>query len=249
MLLNIMTWNTGITESKEKHLENIIKYIKDYLEKDNSIAFLQQFPFKIYKKNTHPKDWEISPQYNRLIEVFSESDYKILANTFYKEGGIVMMTVSITKNMRSYVGELDKDSYPEYFQTSRESAVSFCKKGSSPKKESLLDILGIHARNGKDNQVYLNNLNNVDVGIVLGDFNAGDYLESENRAVFNNILKGYVCICDTATRVYKRSGKRTCIDHVFVKDALVTKCGNLIVHEDICFSDHFPISFTLQLEV
>ena len=109
-----------------------------------------------------------------------------------------------------------------------------------------ISFLSIHAQNDKDNKPYLEALPS-ETDFVLGDFNAGNYPDSENRETFNEILKDYICICNMPTKINK-NGRRTCIDHIFVKKEKVTRCANLIVHEEIQLSDHFPITFEFNLE-
>ena len=41
--------------------------------------------------------------------------------------------------------------------------------------------------------------------------------------------------------------RKSCIDHVFVHEKYVTHCSNLVVHEDIKLSDHYPITFEIEL--
>ena len=48
MKLNIMTWNTGITENLNnvEKCRQILNFIVEFLQKENSIVFLQQIVFK-----------------------------------------------------------------------------------------------------------------------------------------------------------------------------------------------------------
>ena len=111
-------------------------------------------------------------------------------------------------------------------------------------------IYGLHARAGEDNEAYLNELKKFEsADIVLGDFNAGDYSRCENRSVFREILKDYVCICNMPTKEIGDNGRidrRSCIDHVFIKNNIVDRCSSLVIHEDINISDHYPISFCIE---
>lgn len=109
-----------------------------------------------------------------------------------------------------------------------------------------LEIMGIHAHTGDKNKDYLKSLNNSSADIILGDFNAGDYEASENRLIFNSILKGHKNICNQDTYT-TANGHLTPIDHVFVHNDVVLKCSNLVVHNEIKHSDHFPL--TLEIDV
>ena len=229
--MNLMTWNTSLYSELISPKDNpkfklIINYVKTYLEKENSIVFLQEIPY------CSRETWKEHPLFSELIRIFTEKDYKVGYNIFSINQ--IMMTIAIYKADSTQLK--NKKAYPNEKATNREYAVSF---------NDLL-ILGIHAKNGKDNEAYLESLNS-EADIVLGDFNAGDYTDSKNRHIFNKILQKHICICNMPTRVDEKTGKRTCIDHVLVRDNLVTKCSNLIVHEDISYSDHFPISFEITL--
>ena len=87
--------------------------------------------------------------------------------------------------------------------------------------------------------------------IIVGDFNAGDYDQYPYWKIFRSILESHVCICNMPTKViFSSTGellRKSCIDHVFVRRELVSKCSCMKVHEDITFSDHYPITFGIGL--
>jgi len=228
--INVMTWNTGMKDLGSEDYErcdNIISYIKKFLESnDNPIVVLQEIPFKKKEKEL----WKTHPNFQKLKKEFGEA-YKTFYNSSYNNGYIIMMTVIITKN-ESNISKCPEEYYPNSEPTNRESGICF----------DGISILGVHARGGKDNESYLKSINGK-ADIILGDFNAGDYDKSENRVVFNNILSEHVNVCVLPTRVDPKTKRRTCIDHVFIKDHILVNCGNLVIHEDIHYSDHFPITF------
>lgn len=238
MKVEIMSWNTALTE-KFEHCENITKYIKEFLNKENSVAVLQQIPFK---KKINDK-WEIDLKYETIKKEFPKEQYCIFCNEEYNKGYIVMMTILITK-MKNFE-KADKIFYPNQKITNRECAVEM----KNESKEKFI-ILGIHASNGHENNKYLMSING-SADIILGDFNAGNYSESENIQTFNNILKDHVCICNMPTKEifdqYGRLKRKTCIDHIFVKRKLIPNCSNMVVHENIKYSDHYPISFEIEI--
>lgn len=229
--LNVLAWNTALyNEStfneKNEKFGQVIKYVKRHLEKENPIAFLQEIPY--VSKDT----WKKHSLFLELLKEFPEDRYNIRYNIFTEKQ--IMMTVAIS--IKDNTGLTDEKIYSNEKASNREIAVLF----------NDLNILGIHAKNGTENKAYLESLPD-EADIILGDFNAGNYSDSENSAVFNNILKEHVCICNMPTRVDPNTKKRTCIDHVFVKRNLVSKCSKLIVDEDIEVSDHFPLSFEIML--
>ena len=231
VIINIMTWNTSLYSEKtaqpfSKKCDIIFSVVKEQLRRENAVVFLQEIPY--YSNET----WEQHSLFSALSKEFSAENYDVLFNISNRKQ--IMMTIAIATKGSAILA--NDDVYPNGKPTNRECAVIF--KG--------LNILGIHARNAEDNEKYLKSINGR-ADIILGDFNAGNYLESENRILFNQILKNHICICNIPTRVDPFSERRTCIDHIFVREHLITRCSNLIVHENIKYSDHFPITFELEL--
>lgn len=246
MKISIFDWNTALTEKNvlSDDITTIIEFIYHYLEKDNSLAVLQQIPFKILSE-PRERIWRISPIYNRIIKVFSENEYKFFCNNFYNNGKVMMMTIVITK-MKEFK-PADKLFYPNAKITNREVAIEIQYKQN---KENFV-ILGVHAKNGVQNKSYLKSING-NADIILGDFNAGDYLESENREIFNSILNEHVCICNMPTKEIKNIKgeliRKSCIDHIFIKRKFISKCSNFEIFENVKCSDHYPISFEINLD-
>ncbi len=223
MSINVMTWNTGITEVLFDYnkCNDILSYVDDFLKKENAIVFLQQIVYKDPRNS-----WVKHEIYNMLLEKIEKYSIK-----FYSKSSF-MMTVAIASG-HSF-RKLDDCFLPVGRPKNRSIAVEF----------NNISFLGIHAENGKENKPFLENIMGK-ADVILGDFNAGNYLKSDNREIFNEILNEYVCICNMPTKITE-SGRRTCIDHVFVKEDIITKCSNLIVHEEIKLSDHFPITFEIN---
>lgn len=223
-----MTWNTQLYTEKtlmpiSKKYKSIVNVVKGYLEKANAICFLQEIPY--YSNET----WEKHTLYLELKKDFSEAEYDVIFNIASKRQ--IMMTVAIAK--KGIISKLDSRS----FNTNRTVTIKY--------KQHDFAITGIHASNGNDNKSYLLSIDDCKSSIILGDFNAGDYAESENQAIFNNILKNYTCICNEITRW---PGRPTPIDHVFVNTDILLKCTNCIVHKEIIFSDHYPVTFSVELD-
>ena len=220
--VNIMTWNTGITENLFDcdKCNKILDYVDEFLKKEDAIVFLQQIVYKDPQMN-----WAKHEICNVLLDKFQKYTVK-----FYSRSSF-MMTVAIASG--EGFRELDDSFLPVGRPKNRSIAVKF----------HNLTFLGIHAENGKDNGPFLKSIPDK-ADVILGDFNAGNYLESDNRKIFNSILNRYVCICNMPTKITE-SGRRTCIDHIFVKKDIITRCSNLIVHEEIKLSDHYPITFEI----
>jgi endonuclease/exonuclease/phosphatase family metal-dependent hydrolase len=237
MKIKIMTWNTALTEGS--NVDDVLNYIKDFLKEDNTIAVLQQIPYKDPKKR-----WAESASYQSFVKAFLKTEYKVFNKKFPKTedkvfnkklGNAIMYTVIVTK--MENVAEADG------IETSNRE-VAVCVDGS-------IVIYGLHARSREDNKSYLQSLNSVQADILLGDFNAGDYAECENKLTFRDILKNHVCICNKPTKEVRNGNsviRRTCIDHIFVKRELITRCSEPCVREDIKYSDHYPIIFSIEID-
>lgn len=254
---NILCWNTALSEKNyEKNKDGIFNYINAFLEdNDNSIIILQQIPYKDSKNR-----WNISAIYNDFEKRFNK--YQVMKNTDWYEY-IVMVTVAITKNIPIIQDDSknrDKEApttemlYPkaDAFPRNRVIALNIGDKSleDNNKLEYKFSMLGLHATGGYENILHLKSIYGV-ADIILGDFNAGNYEECDNKEVFRTLLSDtHVCIVNTPTREYWKNNKlvrKTSIDHVFIKRKYVTKISNLIVHEDINFSDHYPITFKITV--
>lgn len=223
----LMTWNTALyredTPICNKYKE-VVRVVKGHLENSNAICFLQEVP---YHSN---KTWQEHIIYTAIKKEFSAEKYEVFFNISSKNQ--IMMTVAMAKK-----GILTKSDCVA-FNTNRTVTVKY--------KDRDFEITGIHAQNGKMNKSYLESLDTCDSDIVLGDFNAGDYEESENRDLFNHILKNHVCICNDITRWV--GSRPTAIDHVFVNTSKIRKYAACVVHGGIRYSDHYPITFNVELE-
>ena len=232
-MFRIMTWNTALTEGSDP--QGVIKYIKSFVDENNTLAVLQQIPYKDAKN-----DFALHPVYSNFMETFPDSEYKVFQNKTYNQGRIIMMTVIVTKMCNVSLMQ-------SAHTTNREAAVTV-----NFDNNNCINVYGIHAKNGEANRPYLKSLeNNVNADIIIGDFNAGDYDECQNRSIFCSILKDYICICNMPTKEIRNKNRiiirKSCIDHIFVRRNIVTKCSNLIVNEDNRLSDHYPITVDIDI--
>lgn len=235
-MIEILNWNTALTEN-HKNYKSIFSCIEDFLNKENAIVVLQQIPIKDPNDKWKPHKLFLNLQ-NRIQKHLG---CRIFVNDEYNSGFVYMGTVIIT-NIKD-IEQVADNYYPKNKKTNRECAISV----KLASKE--LVILGLHAENGEKNKNYLESISG-DADVILGDFNAGDYEESENRDLFKEILKEHVCICNMPTKRVMSKGlliRKTCIDHVFVRRKNVTACFDMKVHEDNELSDHYPISFKINM--
>lgn len=234
-MYQILNWNTGLTEDTTNLLD-ISQFIKTFLDGENTIAVLQQIPFKM--KNEDGR-WIYSNSYNKFVAKFPRDKYNIISNNKFNNGFIFMQTVIITR-IKTFPPKND-NIYTDGEPTNREVAIEI---------ENAFSLLGLHAKNGKENLRYIKSINGI-ADVIVGDFNAGDYQEYRYWKTFRKILPTHVCACNLPTKcVVDAMGKlirKTCIDHIFIKRELITKCENVKVHDNINFSDHYPITFDIKL--
>ena len=102
-MYQILNWNTALTEKrntaltkteKENNLSKILQFIKKFLDGKNTIAVLQQIPFKMKNEDG---SWIYSDSYKKFETEFSSNEYKIISNNDFNDGFIVMQTVIVTR--------------------------------------------------------------------------------------------------------------------------------------------------------
>lgn len=129
-MINIMTWNTGITEILFDYdkCNEILDYVDEFLNKENAIVFLQQI---VYKYKDTQNNWVKHDIYNLLLDKFQKYTIK-----FYSKSSF-MITVAIASGEE--FNELDDSFLPAGRPKNRSIAVEF----------NNIKFLGIHAENGK----------------------------------------------------------------------------------------------------
>lgn len=265
MILNLMTYNIEgwIESNKEPNklvpreiqkalFEYIDNYLKDYA---NAIVVLQEVIF-----DRKSRTWQ---EINKIVNDNS-SEIFYHTNTNALSGTVIISKLtekSATISSKGIYCPTKSDPNAKNYRNKKVYVeIQYGAKN--------LSILGMHlTEKDKDNDGFIEQLLSLDhltfdimkpndiikPDIILGDFNAGDYLECKSRDTYNSILKeDYVCICNIPTRIIAqkygtRGGEKTCIDHIFVNIEKITNCSSLIVHEEISFSDHYPITFKIEL--
>lgn len=230
-MYKVLNWNTGLTEKEDYGFE-ILQYVKNFLTEEKTIAVRQQIP---YKTKSSEGQWVLSDFYIRFLDLFPQEKYNVTHNTKYNDGYILMLTVIVTQIDTLSVSN---NVYPNEVPTNREAAIY-----------NEFTLLGLHAKNGKDNLSYIKSING-NADIIVGDFNAGDYPEYIHWKFFKTILPTHVCVCNVPTkRIESKCGeliRETCIDHIYIRRTMVTRCINVIVHREIEWSDHYPITFCIR---
>lgn len=252
MTINLMTWNTGlflfgnkmkdesikpIDDEADKTFNGIIRIVKKFLERENAVAILQEIP---YVSNLN---WRKHPWFEKFDNTFPKEKYCRIFNKVAKDNAIKMTVVLAGRNLIHRVDiESDNNLYVP-FQI-------------FPNTPNQLTVLGVHAHGAEECLGYLRRNCNTDYSLILGDFNAGNYIKekddyeiAKSREQYLSLTNGYIDICQGEyTTAYKYP---TYIDHVLLKSKYsflqTHKVNNLNVNREIRYSDHYPITFELEL--
>lgn len=249
MKINIMTWNTRLYMMGNKVGNNIEKidfeksekifiYIKNYLEQnENSIAILQEIP---YLSNVKPK-WELHEIFKMFCKIFE--GYKIL----YNKGNQIKMTVVITKSK-----DLIYEDCTNKVNNNRFVAFNLCGTNFS--------ILGVHSHDAFDlREALKNNIYVYFPNLILGDFNAGNYRKKDinadkqisvNRQNYLLLTEFYIDLIQGEYTTNYSNCEQTQIDHILLENGIENCCyGNIKIDRKMTLSDHFPISFELEIVI
>lgn len=215
--INIKTWNINwfrginsghkylVKEQKKDVYISIVKNIKEFLVKENSVVILQEVPYK--NKNQY-NNWEINSFYTELLEDFPTHKYEIISN-IKKNSYVVRGTFAI----------FNKGEFTQ-MQTA-----SICKNRIIELEKKPFTIIGVHMpalspdssiedREMWDELIkYINEYNCDKKMIILGDFNC--YEECKNKLTEVKFME----VCKKANAKISDDiptfiGKTT-IDHVF----------------------------------
>lgn len=245
-----MTWNTGlymfgnkmkdksfkpINDKATKTVDEIFGIIKKFLEKEKAIAILQEMP---YVSNLN---WKKHPWFNYFVNTFPEENYCYIYNKIPSNKAL-KMTVVLAKKDLIYSMDIEKDN---------NLYVSFQILLNTPNQ---LTALAVHAHDAEECLSYLQRNGNTDYSLILGDFNAGNYIKeknddkiAKNRVMYLRLTNGYIDICQGEyTTEY-----HTYVDHILLRSKYsflqTHKVNNLDVNRRVNLSDHYPITFELEL--
>ncbi|MDE7297773.1 MAG: hypothetical protein K2N94_02945 [Lachnospiraceae bacterium] len=262
MDISIMTWNTRLYESgneigkeeieqiSEKDWETVIRIIKSHLEKPFSVAVLQEIPYKQNAPYKDRKKWDEHVLFTEIKKIFPEEDYTIIYNV--SEEYQVKMTAVIAgkKEVPGENGMVKEDLIARAGHVAGSNLfVPFTIAGTD------LKLLGVHPHNAAELQQYLSENNAYRPNVILGDFNAGNYIKkgeekdgnfTANRRNYLLLTEGYIDLCQGQ---YTTTNCKY-IDHVLLESSLdfleEHEYKELEVNREATFSDHYPITFKLS---
>lgn len=253
--MNIMTWNINKFNGndwnskdynwednqdnlRKRNAKNIFESIVRHIVTDEDIAILQEFPY-------HEEKWkrEFENQYynHRIVSWYHENqDKEYCVNTKY---GVTVAVVR--KNSKWNLHRLSN------YSLDGEKPVNFSNRYIELYHvDKDINLLGIHPRDAGELKNWMSRKckNNRVFHIIMGDFNAGNYIKEGcdnefvlNRRNFLDISEGYVDICNgMGTTNYNPT---TQVDHILVQNS--QKFWGRIITRDVVYdeeySDHFPL--------
>lgn len=248
-----MTWNIDwfrngkYSEEPNTYLEcdisdstfdNIVTKIKAFLDKPNSVVFLQEVPYKIKTNNK----WGVTACYKKFCKDFSDDEYNIHKNDKF----CTRYTVSISKKTDTHIANY-KDYNPK---NNRTIAMQF-----NDPANSNTTILGVHMptgfQKGTDKSKMWDELISFTQSfeaplILVGDFNA--YVDCNDK----NTRNKYTALLDSGHMEDVVPSDEstfiggTPIDHVLIKNC-VSYAIKTEIPENFELSDHKYIEISIEI--
>lgn len=252
MEINLMTWNTELyrygardldgkirKRFEEAPIDEVISVIDEFLNQNqNPIVVLQEIPFK--RKNEKYK-WEYNAYFEKLKSFIEGKDYKLFCLNDEEEYHIKMTVVIAKSGFLSEMGDMKKNNIfvPVVI------------------KEKNVSILGVHSHDAFELNEWIKNKKGYTPNIIIGDFNAGNYVKSNNdeeiminRANFQMLSTGYVDACQG--KYTTRYNEPTQIDHILIENSFNFnqryRLNKVNVDRTITYSDHYPIKCKMTID-
>lgn len=254
MEINFMSWNTRLymqgnyirrkqEDINDQKVEQVLNVIKNHITNGNSIAILQEIPYKInkeYKKGNYDiKKWEEHPIFKSLMDCFPDEKYDVLYDNS-NQWRIIQTVVIASKGLIESTEKGNSNSFYNF-------------------KIGALECLAVHSDNAFELRNWINS-HNLSPKLIAGDFNAGNYVLKDksidnsiaiNRQNYLLLTEGYRDLFQGRyTTNYGQICEPRQIDHVLVENSYEFKqkykFSGINVDESICVSDHFPLYWTLE---
>ena len=247
-----MTWNTELYRYGVKDLDGkiskriedapideVINVINEFLTRNqNPIVVLQEIPFR---RKSEKSGWIYNAHFQKLKSFIEGKDFELFCLNDEKKYHIKMTVVIAKSGFLSEMGDMKRNNIfvPVVI------------------KEKNVSILGVHSHNAFELNEWIKNKKGYNPNIIIGDFNAGNYVKSNNdekiminRANFQMLSTGYVDACQGQyTTKYEEP---TQIDHILIENSFEFnqryKLNEVNVDRTIICSDHYPIKCKITID-
>lgn len=242
--INIMTWNVdwcrnGKRSGKENEYiysdcsqdiyDSIINIVKGFLEKENAVVFLQEFPYMRYADKKGMIEHELWKQLNLD---FSNKKYDIFFDKI-KENTL-RYSIAIAK----------KDAF------TKDKDFNFANNRIISVKKSGVTIMGVHMptyfkNNSYEEEMWLELIESLEKSsdskqplIITGDFNSFIGCNDDNANKLYGRLKAYTE--DVVPVLCKTFKERTTVDHILINSAVIEKISKCKFNFEMKrkYSDH-----------
>ena len=229
---------------RKENAKKIFEVIAQNIVADNDIAILQEFPY-------HEENWkrEFENQYKNhsIISWYHEDqDKDYCVNTEY---GVTVAVVKKNGNSKWHLHRLSNHSLNE------KKTVDFSNRYIELFNDDIgINLMGVHPRDAEELEIWMKQKckNNNIFHIIMGDFNAGNYVKEDcneefidNRRKFIDLSEGYIDVCNgMGTTNYNPP---TQIDHILVQNS--QKFWGRIKTRDVVYTKEYSDHFLLVTEI
>ena len=253
MEINMMTWNTQLYEygTKDKDtgrikktfadapVEEVKKIITNHMESNNNpIVVLQEIPFK--RKNESNHNWEYNSHFREMTKFFEDNEYDYICLDCNDKWHIKMTMVVSKKGLLIEHPYIEKNNIFVPFII----------------KDKDVSVLAVHAHNAFELIKWVKE-NSYRPNIIIGDFNAGNYIKSKkdyeievNRVNYQMLSTGYLDVCQG--KYTTNYPEPTQIDHILIENSFEFNKRFTVkrseVDSNVSISDHYPIYCKLEIE-
>lgn len=237
-------WTNNQESERNKNAENIFKFVVQNVIADSDIAILQEFPH-------HEENWrsEFEKKYisHRIKTWYYEDlDKDYCVNTKYG------VTVAIIKeNSKWDLSRLSNHSLNGNGQVDYSNRYI-----DLHNNDKNINLMGAHPKDARAMRSWINTGYKKDhiSHIIVGDFNAGNYIKDgcdnkfiNNRKEFMILSEGYIDVCNgMGTTNYTPS---TQVDHILIQNSQKfigrVKTRDVVYSEK--YSDHFPLVTSIDI--
>ncbi len=266
MEFNIMTWNVDwfrngkrseqegqycVKDCSDEAYGKIIGIVKQFLEKENAVVFLQEVPCKYIKDDR----WYEHSLYAQLLKDFPKKDYDIFMNDNNDRSCCLRYTLAISKKG---VYAVNNTTFCPY--NNKTVQVPKNNRIISVKKDPIV-LFGVHMPVLKNNKTDIDNIKNIKMWddiiqyaqqvknlIIAGDFNAYEgCISKETEEKYRSLLTSM----QECVPANKKTFGNNRIDNILISKGTLSKNCKYDVEEQPDaekYSDHKYVTMKLTIK-